>query len=174
QRFGQVNQGGRSKIDIARAARAGHGIGEQVSPRSDDQSLSVTRFLKSAVRLDALICTRTAFAEDVIPRGDMQHRHADASGMAVDVSAIPVLAVVGMFNVIGEIWRGLLQQLAPILDWQVAIPLLGERREGVQAETGFAGNGELSAFDILLSLFKKIVPLEPPECVEPFEDRIGI
>ena len=45
--------------------------------------------------------------------------------MTVNVRAIPVLPVVGMRDMIGKIWRGLLKELDPVLDGKVAIPFLG-------------------------------------------------
>src|SRR5208282_6241183 len=100
-------------------------VGEQVAPRSDDQALSVARLLEFAVVLDAAKRALTTFAENVVPRGDMEHRHVDARGVAVDVGAIPVLAVIGMGNMIGEVWCRLLQEPDPVLDRKVAIPIVG-------------------------------------------------
>src|SRR5438093_8208313 len=127
-----------------------------MAPGPDDQPLAGTRLREPTVRFDTLIRTRPAFGEDIVPRGDVQHRYADAGGMAVHIGAVPVLAVVGVLDVLSEIRRGLLQQLAPILDREVAIPFVGEWRESVQAEAGLAGNGKLAAFDILLHLLHQI------------------
>src|SRR5437667_6978944 len=144
-----------------------------MAPGSDDQSLSVARLRGPTVRFDALIRTRSAFGEDIVPRGDVQHRYADAGGVAVHIGAVPILAVVGVLDVLGEIRRGLLQPLAPLLDREVAIPFVGQWRESVQAEAGLAGNRELSAFDILLHFLHQIGALLPFEGVEPLEDGIG-
>src|SRR5271165_5519263 len=88
--------------------------------------------------------------------------------MAIYIRAIPVLAVIGMRDVIRQIWRSLFQQRGPVLDRKVAVPFVGERSEGVNAVTRLSDDGKLAALDILLHVFEQVVALRSFQGVESF------
>src|SRR5215470_1734633 len=143
-----------------------------MAPRSDNQALAVARLFEFAVSPDALIRSWAALAKNVVPRGHMEHRYADARRMAIDVRAIPVFAVVSVCHMRSKIGRRLLEDLAPVLDRQMAIPSLSERREGVEAKASLPHQRKFATFYVVLGFFEKVIPLEPLQGVKALKDRI--
>src|ERR1700722_18159884 len=141
-------------------------------PWSNDQSLTVARLIELAAGLDTAIRCLPAFPENVVPRSNMQHRYADTRGMPVYVGAIPVLAVIGVCDVIGEVGCGLLQEPYPILDRQMAVPLVGKWSEGIQPEASLPQYWKLTTFDIFLHFLEQIVALRSLQGVESLENCV--
>ena len=92
----------------------------------------------------------------------MEDRDAHGPGVARDVGPVPVLAVVGVVDVELEVGRRLLQEIVPVGDREVLVPLSPQRAREV-----------CSLLDVGVHHLEQIAAPGPLKGVAPLENGIG-
>ena len=96
-----------------------------MAPGADEEAL-LAAGVGAAEGVDALEAGEGALEEDVVPGAEVEHGHVDGVEAAAAVDLVPVGAVVGVFEVAGEVGSAVLHALDPVGEGHVSVALGGE------------------------------------------------
>ena len=157
----QLDAGLGAEVYVAGVARRGRGVGADVGPRADQQSLAAPRLCGGCVVPEGLVAVERALEEDVVPRADVEHGQGNLVGVAHQVDARPVRPVEFLVEIFVEVGRGLLEPVNPVAQGQVAEPGVGQR-------LGEVVRGQ----DVLVHLGQQVLAARPHQGVAALVDGI--